>query len=44
MEELYSSEENLPDAFWQVLASQREGLEALRDEFDQDVISPFALA
>jgi phosphoenolpyruvate carboxykinase (GTP) len=44
MEKLYSSEENMPDAFWHVLASQREGLEALRDEFGQDVISPFALA
>ncbi len=44
MEELYSTEENMPDAFWQVLTSQREGLEALRDEFGQDVISPFALS
>ena len=44
MEELYSSEENLADAFWQILTSQREGLEALRDEFSQDVISPFAWA
>jgi phosphoenolpyruvate carboxykinase (GTP) len=43
MEELYSSEENMPDAFWHVLTTQRRGLEALRDEFGQDVISPFAL-
>lgn len=43
MEKLYSSEENMPVEFWQVLASQREGLEALRKKFGQDVISPFVL-
>ncbi len=43
MEELYSSEANMPDEFWRVLVSQREGLEALQAEFGEDVVSPFAL-
>ncbi|MEA3349528.1 MAG: phosphoenolpyruvate carboxykinase (GTP) [Chloroflexota bacterium] len=43
MQELYQSEDGMPQEFWQILASQREGLESLREKFGKDVVSPFEL-
>ncbi len=44
MEELFSSEENMPEEFWTVLKSQRAGLEALAEKFGKAVIAPSELA
>ena len=43
MEELYSSEANMPEDFWAVLKSQRAGLEALAEKLGT-VVAPSALA
>ncbi len=44
MEELYSSEENMPEEFWTVLKSQRENLKTLAGKFGKAVITPSELA
>lgn len=44
MEELYSTEENMPEEFWTVLKSQRAGLEALVEKFGRAVLTPSELA
>ena len=44
MEELYSTEENMPEEFWAVLKSQRENLKALAEKHGKAVIMPSELA
>jgi phosphoenolpyruvate carboxykinase (GTP) len=44
MEELFSTEENMPEEFWAVLKSQRENLKTLAAKFGKAVIAPSELA
>ena len=44
MEELYSTEENMPEEFWTVLKSQRQSLKALAEKYGKAVVMPSELA
>lgn len=44
MEELYSTEENMPEEFWDVLKSQRQSLKALAEKHGKAVVMPSELA
>jgi len=44
MEELFSSEENMPEEFWTVHKSLRENVTALAEKFGKAVITPSELA
>ena len=44
MEELYRTEENMPEEFWAVLKSQRAELKALAEKADKKVLTPAELA
>lgn len=43
IEKIYAEEENVPDAFLQQIAAQRERLLQAREKHNKDIISPFEL-
>ncbi|MBD3187319.1 phosphoenolpyruvate carboxykinase (GTP) [Candidatus Bathyarchaeota archaeon] len=42
MEEIYKEEPNIPQFFWDILASQRKSLQALQEEHGKALISPLS--